>query len=297
MIMCNVLQELNQNSPPLQPDISCHFYTYEERLINWSTVGIKRDALFYQFKTPDDPALCRVTILPDACLNILIPCDQTKRSYISGTFIKPRELALPPNTEYFGFKPYSILGLKAPDMQFIDLVESYDDFKLVFPDCGRLMDTLSAAPTLNERIRAFDRYAKSAMLDHDYTPNFIDYFTVMICSSRGNVLFNNMEQVTGYSERYCREKFKDSHGLSPKQYSSIMRFQNSIKGLLSDRYDDLSSLACDNGYFDQAHFIRDFKKYTNIPPNQFRKRTLNILAGNIQSVASSPSHSKARILH
>lgn len=273
MMIGNVLRELNQNSPPLQPGISFSHPNYQERLTSWSTVGIKKDALFYQFKTPKEPEKCNSTLLPDACLNILFSCDQGKHAFISGTFLKPRVLELSPDTEYFGFKPYSTLGLKAPSIQFAELVENFTDFSLVFPDSGKLIHSLCSAKTFEERIQAFNLFAMDTMIDHDYSPSFIDYFAVMICSARGNVLFNNMEQVTGYSERYCREKFKDSHGLSPKQYSSIMRFQNAMKGLLSPQYDDLSSLACDNGYFDQAHFIRDFKKYTSIPPSAFRRRT------------------------
>lgn len=274
MIMHNVMQELNQNSPPLQPEVSYYLPTYQERLVNWSGVGIKQDALFYQFKTPANPEKCKITLLPDACANVLVPCNDSKSAFISGMFLHLKGLELAPNTEYFGFKPYSILGLKAPETHFSELVDDYADFSAVFPDSRIMLSRLCSAKTFDERIAIFDSFAKPLMVDQDYVPGFIDYFTVMICSARGKVHFNNMAKVTGYSERYCREKFKKCYGLSPKKYSSIMRFQNVMKGLLSNQYSDMSSLACENGYFDQAHFIRAFKNYTNVSPDQFRKQIM-----------------------
>ena len=59
--------------------------------------------------------------------------------------------------------------------------------------------------------------------------------------------------------------------MCPKRYSSIMRFQNVLKSLVTNDYDDLSTLALDNGYFDQAHFIHDFKKFAAVSPYRFRK--------------------------
>lgn len=109
------------------------------------------------------------------------------------------------------------------------------------------------------------------MINNNYCPTFIDYFTAIICSSKGEILFNETQQITGYSNRYSRGRFKEICGYSPKRYSSIMRFQKVLKKLFHSNYCDLSSLAVDNGYFDQAHFIHDFEKYTMTSPERFRK--------------------------
>ena len=271
MTIADVLKEMGSNSPPFQPSVNSHVDVYEERQMSWNPVCIKKDALFYQFRTLGEEE-CTIELLPDACLNVLFDCDERDpHALFSGTFLEPKVLELKPNTTYFGFKPYSNLGLKSPGLHCGDLVDTHTDFTYAFPTARRLVEEIPGARTFEERIRMFNDYAKGNLIDEDYTPTFVDYFTVMICSAKGNILFNNMEQVTGYSERYCREKFKDTHGLSPKRYSSIMRFQNVLKGLVTNDYDDLSSLAFDNGYFDQAHFIHDFKKFAAISPYKFRK--------------------------
>lgn len=271
MAIADVLKEMGCNSPPFQPSVTSTVDVYEERQMSWNPVCIKKDALFYQFRTLGE-ASCKVELLPDACLNVLIECSEDRpNALFSGTFQEPRELVLRPHTTYFGFKPYSNLGLKSPGLHCGDLVDTYTDFTYAYPQAKRLVEEMPAAKDFEARIHMFADFAKQNLIDETYSPTFVDYFTVMICSSKGNILFNNIEQVTGYSERYCREKFKDTHGLSPKRYSSIMRFQNVLKSLVASEYEDLSALAFDNGYFDHAHFIHDFKKFAAVSPCKFRK--------------------------
>lgn len=271
MTIADVLKEMGSNSPPFQPSVNSHVDVYEERQMSWNPVCIKKDALFYQFRTLGEEE-CTIELLPDACLNVLFECDENDpHALFSGTFLEPKVLELKPYTTYFGFKPYSSLGLKTPGIHCGELVNAHTDFTYAFPTATQLVEKIPGAKTFDERIRMFNEYARGNLIDEEYTPTFVDYFTVMICSAKGNFLFNNMEQVTGYSERYCREKFKDTHGLSPKRYSSIMRFQNVLKSLVTNDYDDLSTLALDNGYFDQAHFIHDFKKFAAVSPYRFRK--------------------------
>ena len=116
------------------------------------------------------------------------------------------------------------------------------------------------------------RYASRHIIDDGYYTTFVDYLTVMLCSAQKSMDFNNMAQVFGYSERYCRERFKNCYGIPPKQYSEIIRFQNTLKTLFSDKCKDLCSLAIEGGYFDQSHLSRDFRRYTNTSPNRYLKR-------------------------
>ena len=102
----------------------------------------------------------------------------------------------------------------------------------------------------------------------------MDYFTLLLCTSKGTSNLGELQQMTGYSKRYCRERFKADHGVSPKQYSTIMRFQHALKQMTHIEHGELTFLAADNGYFDQAHFIHDFKRFTNQSPSRFRKKYL-----------------------
>jgi AraC-like DNA-binding protein len=77
------------------------------------------------------------------------------------------------------------------------------------------------------------------------------------------------------SKRWLQKRFDDVYGMSFKQIQSNLRFQKAHQELwqtLSRRQSiSLTELAYRNGYFDQAHFIKDFKRYTGMTPGKYLK--------------------------
>lgn len=83
--------------------------------------------------------------------------------------------------------------------------------------------------------------------------------------------FDNIENVAsryGITSRYLQKLFLKHTGLTPKLYSKINRFQNSLR-LVTKKDTSLTSIAYDCGYFDQSHFIRDFKSFTGLTPSDY----------------------------
>jgi AraC-like DNA-binding protein len=64
-------------------------------------------------------------------------------------------------------------------------------------------------------------------------------------------------------------KFSSAIGLSPKQLAKTIRIQTTLKKLLNEEITSLTDLAYENEYFDQAHFIKDFKEFTGLTPKEF----------------------------
>ena len=85
---------------------------------------------------------------------------------------------------------------------------------------------------------------------------------------KGHVNINDIIEQTGYSHRYINYVFKDNMGISVKKYAGIVRMQESIMYLLNHKmdliYDEL-------GYYDQAHFIKDFKNFYSVTPKSMMK--------------------------
>jgi AraC-like DNA-binding protein len=83
--------------------------------------------------------------------------------------------------------------------------------------------------------------------------------------------FENITSVAsryGISSRYLQKMFLQYTGLTPKLYTKINRFQNSLK-LVVKKDRSLTSIAYDCGYFDQSHFIREFKYFTGLTPSGY----------------------------
>ena len=66
-------------------------------------------------------------------------------------------------------------------------------------------------------------------------------------------------------------------GLSASTYCALNRFHHSLNQLLRTEYSKLSDLAYDNDFFDQTHFIREFKRFTGNTPGRFVKNGNSIL--------------------
>jgi AraC-like DNA-binding protein len=80
------------------------------------------------------------------------------------------------------------------------------------------------------------------------------------------------------SEQLCvtpktlERKFASYVGKTPKQFIKIIRFQNVMMSLSTAQPTQLTHHAIDNGYFDQAHFIKDFKAYSGYTPKELLSR-------------------------
>jgi AraC-like DNA-binding protein len=65
------------------------------------------------------------------------------------------------------------------------------------------------------------------------------------------------------------ERFKSTVGVTPKHYCRILRFQHALSHAETGHRMDWTRIAMDCGYFDQAHFIRDFRSFAGITPTGY----------------------------
>ncbi|TXJ23716.1 MAG: AraC family transcriptional regulator [Chitinophagaceae bacterium] len=70
------------------------------------------------------------------------------------------------------------------------------------------------------------------------------------------------------STRQFERNFKEFAGFSPKLYSRIIRFQSAIEQY-GQTGKSLTEIAYDCGYYDQSHFIHDFKEFSGLHPRHY----------------------------
>lgn len=84
--------------------------------------------------------------------------------------------------------------------------------------------------------------------------------------------FDNIANVAdryGITSRYLQKLFLQYTGLTPKLYGKINRFQHSLRLVTKKEASSLTSIAYDCGYFDQSHFIKEFKSFTGSTPSGY----------------------------
>ncbi len=74
---------------------------------------------------------------------------------------------------------------------------------------------------------------------------------------------------SGLARRQFERRFKAITGLSPALFMRIVRFQRSFHMLENGTAGSLTEVALAAGYFDQSHFIRDFKRFSGMNPRRY----------------------------
>jgi AraC-like DNA-binding protein len=73
----------------------------------------------------------------------------------------------------------------------------------------------------------------------------------------------------GLSSRRFIQLFEQQVGLTPKLFSRVRRFQAAVERVESLERPDWSAVAHACGYFDQAHFIHDFREFAGMTPTEY----------------------------
>jgi len=105
----------------------------------------------------------------------------------------------------------------------------------------------------------------------------VEYAVSNIVSKPDVPGFHELTDHVGYSQKHFIELFKKRVGVTPKQYLKIMRFQKAVLEIEQAGSIRWSEVALESGYYDQAHFIHDFKEFSGFTPSEYLKRKTDLL--------------------
>lgn len=94
----------------------------------------------------------------------------------------------------------------------------------------------------------------------------------VIKNSKGQATALSLSNYLSVSPKSLERKFSQYLGKTPKQIIKLIRFQTVVSDLSVNLDMNLTEYAYLNGYFDQAHFIKDFKALSGYTPKEFRDR-------------------------
>ena len=129
-----------------------------------------------------------------------------------------------------------------------------------------LVDSLLEASTGEEKIMVLEHFLVSKIIV-SHPPLFVALIN-KIHAAKGQC---TIAQLAGYftiSERTIHRLFNKLVGVNPKNYINLIRFRTVLQ-LSSKPNSDLLSNAFEVGYYDQSHFIKNFKNFSTLTPSQF----------------------------
>ncbi len=238
----------------------------------------------------DEPV--RQRVVPDGCMELIFHYgDQYKQYFEDASFlIQPKCFVYGQITNYLEIEPTGVTGIVAarfnPDglSPFIlipvsELENKAVELKNIFGENGiQLEKEVLFAKDNAERIKLIESFLLGFLSDPKIVHTITKTCVEAILQSQGQLSVIDLADKMNVNRRNLERKFTSAIGMSPKQLSRVVRLQAAIKMMEENSFSNLTSLAYENGYYDQAHFIKDFKEFTGISPRQFFTGNMKLAA-------------------
>lgn len=150
--------------------------------------------------------------------------------------------------------------------------ESVDLFDILNRECSEFYYRLMEQPLLEQKVKELEAFLINRLVSTPKKQEKIGLVEVLCNSiSRNEESFDmgRLAAETGFSVRYIQKLFLNYVGISPNSFYSVQRFNKSLE-LVRSANTSLTNIAYECGYYDQAHFIREFKSYTGLTPSCFK---------------------------
>ena len=166
------------------------------------------------------------------------------------------------------FQPWASAWLfNIPAQQFSNRSTSYSEIN---PSCS-LGERLLLTQSDEEVVLCFEHFLMNQI--SGTAPDEIGQFISQEMMKKGT---NSSTQKTltskiGLSKRRIEQRFLASVGVTMGTFSQISRFDRALGLMVHPQKNSLTQVGLDAGYYDQAHFIRDFKRLAGLTPSQYLK--------------------------
>lgn len=222
-------------------------------------------------------------VLPDGCMEMIFHYGDLYRQYFEdgSSIIQPRSFVFGQITRYIEIAPTGISGIFSarflPDgispflkMPVTQLENKAVSLKDIFNEDGNILEEKVLNATNNDdRIRQIETFLLSKLTEQNTIDAITKSCVDIILQSQGQIGITTLAGKMNIHRRNMERKFTSVIGISPKQLAKVARLQATLKMLGQKKFTNLTEIAYENGYFDQAHFIKDFKEFTGINPKSF----------------------------
>lgn len=238
---------------------------------------------YWTLEAPEEAKPEKQRIVPDGCMEMIFHYGGLFRQYREdGTYlVQPRcfvfgqittALDIEPTAaigifavRFYpeGFTPFATIPVKHMENRAVPLEELFGKEGL------QLEKDVLEAKSSEEKIKLIETFLQNRLVTPESVDRVARSSVEAIMSLNGQVTVDELSEYLKINRRQLERKFASVIGLSPKQLSKIIRLQTTLKLLANKQFTSLTAVAYEGDYYDQAHFIKDFKEFTGMSPKNF----------------------------
>jgi len=162
-----------------------------------------------------------------------------------------------------------------------NVIELRNTMTALGPDWDALVERLKSQVmrgSYEEAARTLEEFLIQQALVRTFDMRLIRSAAKLLHHTRGQYRISELADYCQVSVRQLEREFQHAIGTSPKSFARTLRFQEAQRRLMFEPDTDLTGLAHDCGYFDQAHFIRDFKAFAGRTPSEYAEQMRHMQA-------------------
>lgn len=176
---------------------------------------------------------------------------------------------VPVNSIGINFKPYGYYSIAGNDLSsFLNKVVSISKRRL---DGSQVLTNFSG--NLRESVTELTQLLIERI---KFEPDQrVVHITEQINAHKGTILIKDLFAHVSTSQRHLNKLFKSQTGITPKEYASIIRFQEIYNRYIRDKKSGNKSELYDL-FYDESHFLQSFRKVLTLQPSLFLKKPNNL---------------------
>ncbi len=251
-----------EHAPP--PDLAGHVLCFWTRVADASTQGDRIHR-----------------ILPDGCVDIVLEFGAASAGVLQvtnaigvGTMTRPLVISGDMPDYYIGVRFRPGHALSALGVPAAELTDENIEYASISREPSADLDALSRLASNEERLAAVVALVRRRLIDAAHVPLSVRAAVQRITVANGNLRVASLADDIGITRQQLARQFGTHVGITPKTFARVMRAQAALARADAARAAyprdiDWSAIALDLGYYDQPHFIDDFKALTGMTPSKW----------------------------
>lgn len=239
---------------------------------------------YWTLEVPAESNSEKQRIVPDGCIEMAFILGDNIRRFTSETdfILQPRAMVLGQTIEPFYIQPVGYVNtfaIRFYPFGFANFVTTSIK-KLVNKEtpiaelfehstADALEQNIIYATNTQQRIKIIESFLLDKLNEKATIDNIVKSTIDTLFETSGSMPIKAILKEGLSKRRQLERKFLSHIGISPKQLGKVIRLQAALKLLLNQKTETFTQIAYESEYYDQNHFIKDFKEFTGTTPKGF----------------------------